>query len=249
MSNPNVLPAAPVDWITEVVNQLPANYRPPENLDFLRRFLTPTAETLQQINEQLDTFVQKINPFTCPLDFLDYWLTETMGWTLFPALPGGYPEARKRRLLNDLFSAEPSDPNPLAPALGLIYPRRYTVAGIKALLLEFGIHAVVTDQPQYVGSYMGLRAGPYRAEASQFPLQARIVVQWYEPLASVQNVYVGNYLGHIGAGNLWLYDVRPSVDEAFVLKLAEWSRIAGARFQVEFARGGYKSPNDSVVLG
>jgi len=212
-------------FLKRLVESMPPAYRPPETRDFLERFLAPSAEDLAGVNQIIDLLDTYVLPESMPEQWLDWILTEWMGWTL---IPDGYPVARKRRLLANLHAH---------------YKRRYTVGrnttksydtieqqladpaageGIRLLLREFGIVADVYDRPLYWGSYYG--------EWGVSPqLNVLIRVHYYEPWESPQHTYFGDYYGFT-----YFYRTTPVITNAFVAALCEWSRPAAVQMVIHF---------------
>jgi hypothetical protein len=197
-------------FLSTLVESLPPNYRPEEYRDFLERFLLPSAEDLSRVNETFDRLDTFVYPESAPEDWIDWWLTEVMGWSL---IPDGYPLARKRRLLADLLGV-PGFPYKH-------YKKRYTTVGIKELLREFGVVANVYDRPIYAGGYLS----DYGVTS---PLNVWVRVLYYEPWESPQNNYVGSYMG------AYAYRTHSIITNEFVAALCEWERAAGVRMIVEY---------------
>jgi hypothetical protein len=191
------LVAQPVDFLNRLMECLPPNYRPPENQDFLRRLFLPNAENLARMHTVFDHLFEYLDPFAAPIDWVKWITTEWMGWTL---IPDGYPEARQRKLLAHLLADLDNS------GIGYHYQHRYSIAGIRNLLLEFGVHAIVTDAPMYCGGYLGWdNSGsifPAMVGASPNPLSVRVIVQYYDPSENDQNTYVGGYPGS-GPTSTW----------------------------------------------
>jgi phage tail-like protein len=204
-------------FLNRLVESLPANYRPEEYRDFIERLLLPSAEDLGRANTTFDLLDTFVYPESAPEDWIDWMLAEWWGWTLVPV---DYPLARKRRLLSNLHRH---------------YKRRYTIAGIRELLREFGIVAEVYDRRVFTGGYYG-------SFGSVFPLNVRVRVLGYEPFFSPQRTYVGGYLGGIFA-----HTTQQIISEDFVMDLIRWSRAAGVRFLVEW-RVGSLALADSVSI-
>lgn len=201
-----------------LVESLPANYRPEEYRDFIERLLTPSAEDFAAVNLIYDKLDQYVDPANSPEEWIDWMLTEWFGWTL---IPDGYPLARKRRLLKNLYRH---------------YERRYTRRGIRELLKEFGIVAEVYDRRPFVGGYYG-------SYGSVMPLRVRIRILNYEPFFSPQRTYLGGYWGGVYA-----HTTRQIITEPFVLALIRWSRAAGVSFLVEWRMGSAKlAPTDTII--
>jgi phage tail-like protein len=72
------------DWLRMLVETIPANYRPPEVLDFLQRFVRPDAENLARLHFIYDNLYTYLDPFSCPEDWLPWLTTEWLGWKLMP---------------------------------------------------------------------------------------------------------------------------------------------------------------------
>ena len=238
----------PVDFLDQLIRCLPANYvdrGPGGNLDFLQRLLTPNAEDLTQWHSVFDRLYTYLDPFACPLDWLQWITTEWFGWTL---IPDNYPEARQRKLLAHLAADMDGS------GIGFHYQNRGTVTGVRNLLLEFGVHAIVTDQPPYAGAYLGsdFPGSVYPAmQGSDWPLGVRVVVQYYEPAEQDVNLFSGGYLGALGAspGNVYLKQPAALVNDEFVVKLVEWERAAGVKAVIEWRTSAYQSADRTTVLG
>lgn len=218
-------------FLKRLVESMPPPYRPPETRDFLERLLLPSAEDLNRVNGTIDILDTYVLPEQAPEGWVDWMLTEWLGWTL---IPDGYPLDRKRRLLRNLHAH---------------YKRRYTVGrntaksyvtnenstaiekeladpqandGIRLLLREFGVVANVYDRPLYVGNYLTeIGVGG--------PLDVVVRVQYYEPWESPLDTFIGGYLG-----NIYAYRTTPLITNAFVAALCEWSRPAGVRMVIHF---------------
>jgi phage tail-like protein len=212
-------------FLKRLVESMPPAYRPPETRDFLERFLLPSAEDLNRVNGTIDVLDTYVLPESAPEEWVDWMLTEWLGWSL---IPDGYPLHRKRRLLRNLHAH---------------YKRRYTVGrntaksyvtipeqladpesgeGLKLLLREFGIVAEVFDRPLYVGSYLSeVGVGG--------PLDCVVRVHYYEPWESPLDTFLGGYLG-----NIYAYRTTPLITNAFVASLCEWSRPGGVRMVIHF---------------
>jgi cadmium resistance protein CadD (predicted permease) len=159
--------------------------------------------------------------------------------------PSQYPIWRQRKLLAHLC-ADLDD-----SGIGYHYLNRYTIQGIKNLLLEFGVHAEVYDHTLYVGQYLGSEDSFYKGSASQWPLHVRVIIQYIEPRENDNNTYVGQYLGSLSPlrqGNLYLYSAKPLVTEEFIVKLCQWERAAGVQFLIEWQQTGYESLEESVLV-
>ena len=232
---------------------MPSNYvdwSDSGNLDFLQRLLQPNAETLQFVWRIYNAIPTYVSPETANDTWIDWLLQEWFGWTLYPdswkSLRADFVLSRKRRLLGHFFGDFDQS------GFGLHYPNRGTIPGIKNLLLEFGVHALVTDQPLYAGGYLGAdfpgSVFPVN-RAANWPLEVRVVVQYYEPAEIDFNTFVGGYLGNPSGGNIYLYDATPYVTDSFVVKLVEWSRAAGVKAVIEWRTAEYQSPESIIVLG
>ncbi len=231
-------------FLQRLIRTQPPPYVTPENRDFLERFLLPTAEDLGRINQVLDLLDTYFYPESAPEEWLDWLIIEVMGWKL---IPEGYPVARKRRLLKNIHAH---------------YKRRFTVgrnpnktyvtdengtaldkqlndaesgAGIRLLLREFGVVAMVIDRPLYVGSYVG-------QWGISSPLQSWIRILYFEPWETPRNTFVGNYVGFTYA-----YKTKPLVTKDFVRALLEWSRPAGTVQLVEWVTQNTR-PRIEVLL-
>jgi phage tail-like protein len=218
-------------FLKRLIESMPPPYRPPETRDFLERFFAPSAEDLARVNQTIDLLDTYVLPESAPEEWLNWMLTEWMGWTL---IPDGYPVLRKRRLLANLHAH---------------YKRRYTVGrnttktyvsdvnstaiekqladpeageGIRLLLREFGIVASVIDRPLYWGSYYG-------EWGVSDPLNVVVRVHYYEPWESPQYTYFGNYYGAS-----YFYRTTPLITNAFVAALCEWSRPAGVQMLIHY---------------
>jgi phage tail-like protein len=219
-------------FLKRLVESMPPAYRPRETRDFLERFLLPSAEDLNRVNGVIDVLDTYVLPESAPEDeWLDWILTEWLGWSL---VPDGYPVARKRRLLANLAAH---------------YKRRYTVGrnttksyvtddtgtaiekqladfesgeGLRLLLREFGIVASVYDRPLYWGSYYG-------EWGVSGPLNVVVRVHYYEPWESPQDNYYGNYYG-----STYFYRTTPLITNEFVAALCEWSRPATVQMLIHY---------------
>lgn len=239
-----------VDFLKEQVESMPPAYRI-DFRNFVERLFLPSAEYLAFVYSTWITLYQFLQPRTAPTEWLDWLLTEVMGWTLIPT---GYPEEfpvssepavlniGKRRLLQNLHAH---------------YKRRGTVwrstktyatfddrlrdpesgAGIEMLLREFGIHAQVTDAPLY---YEG---GYYGEYGSEWPLQARIVVLYFEPWETATESFADDYYG-----NGYLHESPVIVTRDFVVDLAHWSRCAGTIIRVEFEVAQVLDENEAALM-
>lgn len=201
-----------------LVETQPSNYVTEDNRDFLGRLLLPSAEDFAWVNQTYDLLDTYIDPANAPEQWLDWMLTEWWGWTL---IPDGYPLARKRRLLKNLYRH---------------YERRYTCRGIRELLKEFGIVAEVYDRRPFVGGYYG-------SYGSVMPLRVRVRILNYEPFFSPQRTYVGGYWGGVYA-----HTTRQIITEPFVLALIRWSRAAGVSFLVEWRMGSAKLAQTDTII-
>lgn len=234
------------DFLNELVSCLPPAYRPPEHLDFLKRFLTPNAEDLTRWNQVFDNLYTYLDPFICPEDWLDWIIAEWFGWTL---IPDGYPISRKRRLLAHLAADLDGS------GIGFHYQNRSTITGLRNLLLEFGVHAIVTDAPMYVGGYVGAdfpgSLFPAMVAADPSPLGIRVIVQYYDAAHSDLNTYAAGYLGtrDESSGNVYLQRTAPLVTDDFVVKLVEWERAAGVKAVIEWRTFSYRSAESLGILG
>jgi hypothetical protein len=192
-----------IDFLREKVDALPAPYL--VYREFWERMFLPSAEYLAFVYSFWKNLYTYLTPATAPEEWVDWMLTEWMGWTL---IPDGYPLSRKRRLLENLAS---------------YYKTRSTPRGIEALLREFGIVANVYDRPMYWGSYYG----DYGVEP--WPLHVRIRIKGYEPFFSPKRTYWGGYLG----GDYY-HEVTQILTDEFVVALCRWSRAAGTRMLIEW---------------
>ena len=114
---------------------LPARYRSGDEGQglLLWRFLQWPCEQLDGFDLQLDTFHEKINPDTAPMEFVEFWLWALFGWSYFPVW---LSDAQRRALYRDM------------PRL---YARRGTPRGISELLAHFGVKAHVINRTTFWG--------------------------------------------------------------------------------------------------
>jgi phage tail-like protein len=206
-------------FLSLLVESLPPPYRPEQYRDFLERFLLPSAEDLSRVNQSFDLLDRFVYPESAPEEWIDWMLAEWWGWTL---IPNGYPLARKRRLLSNLYHH---------------YERRYTVRGVRELLREFGIIADVYDRPLSVGGFVGSRG-------SQWPLKVRVFIHGYEAFFFPLRVFIGGFLGGHG---LTASRTRQMITEQFVLDLIRWSRAAGAEYLVDWKAGRQALVQDAPI--
>lgn len=201
------------------VDCLPPYYRPLDARDFLRRFLYYAAQDLAGQNAMYDRIYSLIDPGQAPGDWLDWMLAEWWNWTL---IPDGYPIDRKRRLLANLHHH---------------YQRRYTIAGVRELLREFGIIAEVYDRPLYARSFTHSRG-------SRHPLRVRVYILGYEPFYFPKRTFVGGFVG--GRGTT-VHKTREMITERFVMDLVRWCRVAGVEFLVEWKAGRQALHHDAPI--
>lgn len=241
-----------VDFRQKLLESLPPTYR--ETPDLLNRLLLPSAEYLAWSYDTWRTLFEKLTPRTAPSDWLDWLLTEVMGWTL---IPPGYPEEiasdepppldftpplriGKRRLLQNLHAHYKRRGTVWRSAnsyenLSLQLSDPASAAGIEMLLLEFGVHAQVTDSPLYPDSDY------YGGYGSEWPLQARVVVLWLEPWEVGTESFADDYWG--GA---YAHETPLIVTREFVRDLVEWSRTGSTLIHIEFETTS--SPPDETPL-
>jgi hypothetical protein len=269
-------PPYAIDFAERLLGCLPNNYVDTAlNQDFLTRLFTPSAEKLTILNETFDRLYTYVNPFTAPLDWVQWITTEWLSWTLIPA---GYPEARQRTLLAHLTADLDGS------GRGYHYQRRYTPQGIRNLLLEFGIHGIVTDQPLYAGDFVGngFLGSIYPAQiGANSPLNVSVLVEYYDPEVIAQHIYLGGFLGtrapyvqdpgqdlgafntgeagqqqvggdpppvSIAPGSIYVYQPPQLVTNDFVMRLLDWERAAGVKFTVQFQTASYRSSIETIVL-
>jgi phage tail-like protein len=104
----------------------------------LKRLLSVHGERLDEWDQVLDTFYQKIDPATASEEFVFYWLWALFGWSWYPSW---YTLVRKRKLFADF---------------AVLLARRGTRIGIQDWLREFSIFARVWNKPQYCDeAYLG----------------------------------------------------------------------------------------------
>ncbi|MGH9765212.1 MAG: hypothetical protein ACREDR_19800 [Blastocatellia bacterium] len=196
-------------------------YVRPEWSDFWSRFLQLVSDELGAVDQLLTYLDNLFGPDTAPEPFIDLMIQQWFGWTL---IPDGYPLLRKRQLLANLAGH---------------YQRRNTPEGIRLLLAEFGVNAVVTDRPIYWdgGSYYG------QYMVSDGPLQVRVVIRWLESWDHPQGVFIGDYLDYVT-----LYDVKFIVTEDFIMRLVAWERVGGTQITVQWETGIPGSDDTPVIV-
>jgi hypothetical protein len=213
-------------FLNRLIQTLPEAHRPPEALDFLQRLLLPSAEELDYVNGVFDLLDTYVLPESAPEEWVR-WLLDRLGWTL---VPDGYPVDPRspqlgiesspclRRLLKHLY---------------LHYERRYTVTGIRELLKEFGVIALVYDRRMKVKACA-------RQRGSVGSLHVRVVIIGYEPFYFPARTGVKCALG---PGGLRAHTTRQIITDEFVMSLIHWSRAAGVAYRVEWLTGIYRCIN------
>jgi phage tail-like protein len=114
-------------------SHLPGRMRRDDDGLFLKRFLSFFGETLDGFDLALDTFYQKIDPATAPIEFIDWWLYALFGWAWFPTW---FTVTRRR-----VFYA----------AITRHYAKRGTAIGIHDFLAAFGLRVIVENGLRFWG--------------------------------------------------------------------------------------------------
>lgn len=114
---------------------------------FLKRFLSVVGVELDGFDDALDSFYQKIDPATAPIEFIDWWLFSLFGWGWFPT----WFTVTQRRAFYAYVTRH--------------YARRGTLQGIKEFLAAFGIRCIVQAKgpiygEQVYGEDLWLISGP-----------------------------------------------------------------------------------------
>jgi phage tail-like protein len=112
-------------------SHLPARFRLADETLFLKRFMSPFCNELDNYDTIFEEFHANINPNTATEEFLNYFLWAFFGWGWFPAW---FTLERKRSFYRNIATH---------------YARRGTARGIVEFLAEFGVTARVTTQPQF----------------------------------------------------------------------------------------------------
>jgi hypothetical protein len=219
-------------FIQRFVGSFPVNYSQNANprysnptsatgtyLDFWQRFFTPHATDLFNKYTVYQALYTYFYPSSTPLSWLQWLIVEWWGWRLIPA---GYPIARQRQLLADLW---------------LHYQRRNTVLGIYGLLAEFGVHAIVTDDYLYYHGY-------YDQPGTGGPLVCFVEVLYMDSWDSGSDCFAGEYYEYT-----YYYTPITIVDENFIMQLLTWERVAGVQFIVEWKVAERRPVIDNEPLG
>lgn len=115
-------------------SNLPARYRAADESLFLKRFMSPFCQELDDYDRIFAEFHKSINPDTATEEFLNYFLWALFDWGWFPSW---FTLERKRSFYRNVATH---------------YARRGTARGIREFLLEFGVSCRVITSPQYYDS-------------------------------------------------------------------------------------------------
>lgn len=110
--------------------------RDDEETLFLKRFLTPYGETLDEWDTLFDNFFEQIAPETASEEFIDWWMWALFDWSWYPRW---FALADKRVLYAHM---------------GRHLARRGTRRGIVLWLYDFGIVARVHASPVVYGEFI-----------------------------------------------------------------------------------------------
>ncbi|HEX8177840.1 MAG TPA: phage tail protein [Pyrinomonadaceae bacterium] len=112
-------------------SNLPERYIAADEFLFLKRFMSPFCQELDNYDFIFAEFHKSINPDTATEEFLNYFLYSFFGWGWFP---GWFTLERKRSFYRNVATH---------------YARRGTARGIVEFLAEFGVTARVINRALY----------------------------------------------------------------------------------------------------
>ncbi|HEX8747371.1 MAG TPA: phage tail protein [Pyrinomonadaceae bacterium] len=112
-------------------SNLPEHFLAADEFLFLKRFMSPFCQELDEYDRVFSEFHRNINPDTATEEFLDYFLFSFFGWGWFPAW---FTLERKRSFYRNVATH---------------YARRGTARGLREFLAEFGVKARVINRPQF----------------------------------------------------------------------------------------------------
>ncbi|HEY9286158.1 MAG TPA: hypothetical protein VIP46_22090 [Pyrinomonadaceae bacterium] len=178
-----------------------------DNNFLLRRFLAGFCAELDAADAAHDSLHLNLSPDTAPAEFIEFWLSELLGWGWFP---GWFTLAQRRSFYRNIARH---------------YARRGTARGIVEFLLEFGIRSRVTTRPEVYGEWtLGeagwLITGPLVVVIEIFPTKAGV---------AQEQSYAGEWaLGEDPVAEQALVPTRPDIDQ-----LLRWQKPVGQFFIIE----------------